>query len=85
MIDNVRTITPSNVANIPAMLRYWAKLIESGEEPAPRTAYLVLVDDGDAVPSLCQFGKPLNRLEEIGTFATLLSLVGQADKVLADD
>lgn len=65
-VSNVRELVPSNLASIPTMLRYWAAELESGREPMPRAAYLILVDDGNTPPSVCKFGQEISRLEEAG-------------------
>lgn len=72
-MSNVREIAPANLANIPAMLRHWAAELESGREPMPKSALLILVEDGETPPTVCAFGKELSRLEEIGALATCVN------------
>jgi hypothetical protein len=71
-MSNVIPMRP--LSDIPAMLRQWADEMESGAEPMPRTVYLVMVADGDAVPDLRQAGQALSRLEEIGALTAAASL-----------
>lgn len=69
-MSNVREINPTNLANIPAMLRYWAAEMEAGREPTPKAALLVLVQDPNEPPEVCAFGQELSRMEEIGALAS---------------
>ena len=67
MSSNVRQLTPANLANIPAMLRFWAAELESGREPMPATAYLVLIaSSNEVLPTVCAFGAEQSRLLEAG-------------------
>lgn len=69
MSDNVHEITPANLKSIPAMLRYWAKMFEQGEEPMPRALLLITVSEEDgAPPEVMSAGEELSHLEEIGAF-----------------
>lgn len=66
MTDNVRHLAPPNLGSITAMLRHWAAELESGREPMPETAYLVMVASGDDTPVVCSFGLARSRLSEAG-------------------
>lgn len=79
-MSNVRSFTANNsIDNIPHMLRNLAAEIERGDEPMPRTMFVVCVLDENVPPSLFQFGKELNRLEEIGAFQAMVQRVSQVD------
>lgn len=78
-MSNVREINPTNLANIPAMLRFWAAELEAGREPMPRTSYLVMVHDGNRPPQVCQFGQELSRMEELGALFTVAMMPVQMD------
>lgn len=68
-MSNVHEIAPANLKSIPAMLRYWARMFESGEEPMPRAAFLLIVPEADCEPpTVFSAGEELSHLEEIGAF-----------------
>lgn len=78
MSDNVREITPANLKSVPAMLRYWAKMFESGEEPMPRALLLIAVADDDGTPpQVFSAGEELSHLEEIGAFYSVAQQAGR--------
>lgn len=63
--DNVIHLAKNNLNDIPAMLRYWADLIESGEQAAD-SAILVIPRDADW-PVIAGFGEHLGDLGNIAT------------------
>lgn len=63
MTDNVIKLPTSNLNDIPAMLRYWADMIESGEQPAD-SAFLVVPQESD-YPIIAGFGEHLGDLGNI--------------------
>lgn len=83
-MSNIREIAPSNLANIPMMLRFWAAELEAGHEPMPRTALLVMIGDGDTPPTIASFGQELSRLEEVGALTCAAGLAIQTELVPDD-
>lgn len=82
-MSRVRTLSPSNnLNNIPHMLRNLAGEYERGDQPMPRTVFVVGINDGDVPPDLFQFGQELSRLEEAGA---LTSCVHRILKVEGDE
>lgn len=73
-MNNVHEIAPANLKSIPAMLRHWASLLESGREPMPRTAVLLCIPQGDDPPTIAFFGEEMSRTEEVGALYTVAQM-----------
>lgn len=77
-MTNVKEISPrNNLDNIPHMLRNLA--VEFERDGAPRTLFLIALNDGNEPPTLYQFGKEGSRLEEAGAFASCMNMVLQTE------
>ncbi len=79
VLAKFRPINGQALGNVPHMLRYWADVMERGEEPTPTTALLVLITDGNTPAEFCVFGVDPSRAELGGTLYAL----GQ--RVLGED
>lgn len=65
MTDNIVTFPKNDLSDIPFMLRYWADLIESGEQDAT-TVLLVIPQEADW-PIIAGLGEHLGDLGNIAT------------------
>ncbi len=65
MTDNVVTFPKNDLNDIPAMLRYWADLIESGEQDA--SSMLLVIPRENDYPVIAGLGEHLGDLGNITT------------------